>query len=53
MIQEADIREWPNHNVVDPGGHKIDAREAIYMDTITDDEPARATARTGLPTFTV
>jgi hypothetical protein len=38
---------------VDPGGNKIDTRGAIYMDAITDDEPARATARTGLPTFTV
>ncbi|MGW0735724.1 PRC-barrel domain-containing protein [Streptomyces sp. NPDC002851] len=49
MIQAADIREWRNHNVVDPKGHKIGVLEAIYVDTTTD-EPAVATVRTGLPT---
>ncbi|WKX71300.1 PRC-barrel domain-containing protein [Streptomyces sp. XD-27] len=49
MIQAADIREWRNHNVVDPRGHKIGVLEAIYVDTTTD-EPAVATVRTGLPT---
>ncbi|MDQ1012818.1 hypothetical protein QFZ82_007303 [Streptomyces sp. V4I23] len=49
MIQIADIREWRNHNVVDPGGHKIGALEAIYVDTSTD-EPAMATVQIGLPT---
>ncbi|MFC8914159.1 PRC-barrel domain containing protein [Streptomyces sp. WAC05374] len=49
MIQSADIREWRNHDVVDPKGHKIGVLEAIYVDTTTD-EPAMATVRTGLPT---
>ncbi|BDM67492.1 hypothetical protein HEK616_09790 [Streptomyces nigrescens] len=49
MIQAADIREWRNHQVVDPKGHKIGMLEAIYVDTTTD-EPAMATVRTGLPT---
>lgn len=45
MIQEADVREWRNHNVVDPTrGHKIGVLEAIYADTT--DEPAMATVRT-------
>ncbi|GAA2475419.1 PRC-barrel domain-containing protein [Streptomyces gobitricini] len=49
MIQSADIREWRNHDVVDPKGHKIGVLEAVYVDTATD-EPAVATVRTGLPT---
>ena len=49
MIHSADIREWRNHSVVDPKGHKIGVLEAIYVDTTTD-EPAMATVRTGLPT---
>lgn len=49
MIQSADIREWRNHDVVDPKGHKIGVLEAVYVDTSTD-EPAVVTVRTGLPT---
>ncbi|MGW0734793.1 PRC-barrel domain-containing protein [Streptomyces sp. NPDC002851] len=49
MIHAANVREWRNHNVVDPKGHKIGVLEAIYVDTTTD-EPAMATVRTGLPT---
>ncbi|MEU7281766.1 PRC-barrel domain-containing protein [Streptomyces sp. NPDC045431] len=49
MIRSADIREWRNHDVVDPKGHKIGVLEAVYVDTGTD-EPAMATVRTGLPT---
>ncbi|MFF8291459.1 PRC-barrel domain-containing protein [Streptomyces sp. NPDC016309] len=49
MIQSADIREWRNHDVVDPKGHKIGVLEAVYVDTVTD-QPAVATVRTGLPT---
>jgi hypothetical protein len=49
MIQAADIREWRNHDVVDPKGHKIGVLEAVYVDTATD-EPAVVTVRTGLPT---
>jgi hypothetical protein len=49
MIHSADIREWREHDVVDPQGHKIGALEAIYVDTASD-EPSMATVRTGLPT---
>ncbi|MGW0331683.1 PRC-barrel domain-containing protein [Streptomyces sp. NPDC003011] len=49
MIRSADIREWRDHDVVDPKGHKIGTLEAVYVDTTTD-EPAVATVRTGLPT---
>jgi hypothetical protein len=49
MIRSADIREWRNHDVVDPKQHKIGILEAVYVDTTTD-EPAVATVRTGLPT---
>lgn len=49
MIRSADIREWRNHDVVDPKQRKIGILEAIYVDTTTD-EPAVATVRTGLPT---
>ncbi|MFF0161583.1 PRC-barrel domain-containing protein [Streptomyces sp. NPDC005263] len=49
MIRSADIREWRNHDVVDPRGRKIGMLEAVYVDTATD-QPAVATVRTGLPT---
>jgi hypothetical protein len=49
MIRAADIREWRDHDVVDPKGRKIGMLEAVYVDTTTD-EPAVATVRTGLPT---
>ncbi|MFV0128735.1 PRC-barrel domain-containing protein [Streptomyces sp. HMX112] len=49
MISPADIREWRDHDVVDPKGHRIGTLEAVYVDTTTD-EPAMATVRTGLPT---
>lgn len=48
MIHSADIREWREHEVVDPKGHKIGLLEAIYVDTTTD-ALAMATVRTGLP----
>ncbi|MFJ5213307.1 PRC-barrel domain-containing protein [Streptomyces sp. NPDC088354] len=47
MIHSTDVREWRDHDVVDPKGHKIGSLEAIYVDTSTD-EPAMATVRTGL-----
>ncbi|BBC34982.1 PRC-barrel domain protein [Streptomyces graminofaciens] len=49
MIRSADIREWRNHDVVDPKQRRIGMLEAVYVDTATD-EPAVATVRTGLPT---
>jgi hypothetical protein len=39
MIGAENIRDWRNHDVVDPDGHKIGQLEAIYVDTGTD-EPA-------------
>src|SRR3954452_22724933 len=49
MMPSADVREWRNRDVIDPGGRKIGVLEAVYVDTTTD-EPAMATVRTGLPT---
>ncbi|MEN8650041.1 PRC-barrel domain-containing protein [Streptomyces sp. 21So2-11] len=49
MIQAADVREWRSYDVVDLGGHRVGALEAIYVDTSTD-EPAMATVLVGLPT---
>ncbi|MET8677353.1 PRC-barrel domain-containing protein [Streptomyces sp. NPDC004647] len=49
MFEAGDIREWRNHDVVDVGGHRIGALEAIYVDTATD-QPAFATVTVGLPT---
>ncbi|GAA3799500.1 hypothetical protein GCM10022403_036920 [Streptomyces coacervatus] len=49
MIRAADIREWRNHDVVDPKERRIGMLEAVHVDTATD-EPAMATVRTGLPT---
>ncbi|MFF9806575.1 PRC-barrel domain-containing protein [Streptomyces coeruleorubidus] len=48
MITSADIREWRDHEVVDPKQHRIGMLEGVYVDTATD-EPAVATVRTGLP----
>ena len=49
VFEAADIREWRGHDVVDAGGHKIGALEAIYVDTGTD-LPSFGTVRVGLPT---
>ncbi len=49
MFEAADIREWRGHDVVDAGGHKIGALEAVYVDTGTD-LPSFGTVRVGLPT---
>ena len=47
MIGAENIRDWRNHDVVDPDGHKIGQLEAIYVDTGTD-EPAFASVRVGM-----
>ncbi|GAA1950956.1 PRC-barrel domain-containing protein [Kitasatospora viridis] len=47
MIETADIREWREHDVVDPDGKKIGALESVYVDTATD-EPSFATVRVGV-----
>jgi hypothetical protein len=49
VFEAADIREWRGHDVVDVGGHKIGALEAVYVDTGTD-LPSFGTVRVGLPT---
>ena len=47
MIGAENIRDWRNHDVVDPDGHKIGQLESIYVDTSTD-EPAFASVRVGM-----
>ena len=47
MIRAENIRDWRNHDVVDPDGHKIGQLEGIYVDTSTD-EPAFASVRVGM-----
>ncbi len=47
MFEAENIRDWRNHDVVDPDGHKIGLLEAVYVDTGTD-EPAFATVRVGM-----
>lgn len=47
MFEADNIRDWRNHDVVDPDGHKIGLLEAIYVDTGSD-EPAFASVRTGM-----
>ena len=49
MFETGDIREWRGHDVLDSGGHKVGALEAVYVDTGTD-QPAFATVTVGLPT---
>jgi hypothetical protein len=47
MFEAENIRDWRNHDVVDPDGHKIGQLEAVYVDTSTD-LPAWASIRTGM-----
>jgi len=47
MIAAENIRDWRNHDVVDPDGHKIGQLEAIYVDTGTD-QPAFASVKVGM-----
>jgi hypothetical protein len=49
MIQTADIREWRNHNVIDPKGHKIGAPEEIHVDTTAEDRPWPRSGPDSLP----
>jgi len=49
VFEAADIREWRGHDVVDTGGRKIGALEAVYVDTGTD-LPSFGTVRVGMPT---
>jgi hypothetical protein len=36
MFEADNIRDWRDHDVVDPDGNKIGQLEAIYVDTATD-----------------
>lgn len=47
MFEAENIRDWRNHDVVDPDGRKIGQLEAVYVDTSTD-EPSFASVRTGI-----
>ncbi len=47
MFEAENIRDWRNHDVVDPDGNKIGQLEAVYVDTSTD-QPAFASVRVGV-----
>jgi hypothetical protein len=47
MFEAENIRDWRNHEVLDPSGAKIGQLEAIYVDTSTD-RPSFASVRTGM-----
>lgn len=47
MFEADDIRDWREHDVVDPDGDRIGRLEAIYVDTATD-QPAVATVQIGI-----
>jgi hypothetical protein len=47
MFEADNIRDWRDHDVVDPDGNKIGQLEAIYVDTGTD-QPAFASVKTGI-----
>jgi hypothetical protein len=46
MFEAENIRDWRNHDVIDPDGGKIGQLEAVYVDTSTD-KPAFASVLTG------
>jgi len=47
MFEADNIRDWRDHDVVDPGGSKIGQLEAVYVDTSTD-EPSFASVKIGI-----
>ncbi len=47
MFEADNIRDWREHDVVDPGGDKIGQLEAVYVDT-SSDLPAFATVKIGM-----
>ena len=47
MFEAENIRDWRDHDVVDPDGKKIGVLEAVYVDTGTD-QPAFASIRIGM-----
>jgi hypothetical protein len=46
VFEAENIRDWRQHDVVDPEGDKIGELEAIYVDTASD-EPMFATVKIG------
>ena len=47
MFQADNIRDWREHDVVDPDGDRIGSLEAVYVDTATD-QPAFASVKIGM-----
>lgn len=47
MFEAENIRDWRNHDVIDPEDHKIGTLEAVYVDTGTD-QPSFASVRVGM-----
>jgi hypothetical protein len=47
MFEADNIRDWRDHDVVDPDGNKIGQLEAVYLDT-ADDVPVFASVKTGI-----
>jgi hypothetical protein len=47
MFEAENIRDWREHDVVDPDGKKIGILEAVYVDTGTD-QPAFGSIRIGM-----
>jgi hypothetical protein len=47
MFEADEIRDWREHDVIDPDGDKIGKLESIYVDTATD-EPAFAALEIGM-----
>ena len=47
MFEAENLRDWRDHDVVDPDGGTIGKLEAVYVDTGTD-EPAFASVKIGM-----
>ncbi len=47
MFEADNIRDWRQHDVIDPEGHKIGELESVYVETSTD-VPAFAALRVGM-----
>src|ERR1700685_1206456 len=47
MFEAENIRDWREHDVIDPDGKKIGQLEAVYVDTGSD-EPAFGSVRIGM-----
>jgi hypothetical protein len=47
MFEAENLRDWRDHDVVDPEGDKVGQLEAVYVDTGSD-APAFASVRIGM-----